>query len=383
MVEEPSQHQVANVISAVELKTNSIGVWHAVQESDGMYDTELAGKRSAITTDGASWDGIGAEAAFNFFQVRMNLQEAGLTRFAGVSVKAIKDPRSGRMYMLISEGSGHKIRMADVTDIKASRTKVTTIASVAGPKELVAGKTPDDVIVWDSNGMVQMIDITPMVPCSNLFKLTRSAFMNWKAPPNVTALDTYLLEDTYDYFLERKAAIGKGIDLTSLKSEPTSAPPLTSCRGSGHRRRTKGLKSECDLTKSMLVTTENAKAFTTWQTLEKGQLCSDIRECGCDEFWTPEPKSSYVNEIGEAAATWEMARNAAPTWKIRIFKKVKKLKLDDTVTAVLMKFIACSTSISYANAQSNCCVEKTVVPLSTEQQMKKYESKISKALCEM
>ena len=160
--------------------------------------------------------------------------------------------------------------------------------------------------------------------------------------------------------------------------------------------------AECDLTKSMLVTTENAKAFTTWQTLEKGQLCSDIRECGCDgdiasscivcflikspcvtEFWTPEPKSSYVNEIGEAAATWEMARNAAPTWKIRIFKKVKKLKLDDTVTAVLMKFIACSTRISYANAQSNCCVEKTVVPLSTEQQMKKYESKISKALCEM
>ena len=47
---------------------------------------------------------------------------------SAAAVKAVRGPRSSRMYLMISEGAAGKIRMVDVTDLEASTTncKLTT-----------------------------------------------------------------------------------------------------------------------------------------------------------------------------------------------------------------------------------------------------------------
>ena len=86
-----------------------------------------------------------------------------------------------------------------------------------------------------------------------------------------------------------------------------------------------------------------------------------------------QPTAALVGESGPKA----------PNWRINVIKKVHNMQLDGTLKAQFMKLIACSTSTTDSNAQSNCCVEKIGPQDLTPDQEQDHQHKIASFLREM
>jgi len=124
-----------------------------------------------------SIDGYGTDASFLFYYIHKPAMSKW-DRFAGASLTMYPDIRTNKTYVLVSEGSSHKIRLVDVSERKASSTKVTTVGVVVGAQELAMGGT-DDAYIFSKYGMILNLDLYPVIPCANLWNITREANDAW------------------------------------------------------------------------------------------------------------------------------------------------------------------------------------------------------------
>jgi len=123
-------------------------------------------------------------------------------RFAGVSLSMLHDARTGKRFLIVAEGSAHKIRMVDVTDNMMIHAKVTTVGIIAGPMQVSPGVGSDDVMVFSTDGQIQQLDLYPTLKCDPLL-----TFML----PFLNACNASSFRTTNVYHLLRAGASDSGV----------------------------------------------------------------------------------------------------------------------------------------------------------------------------
>ena len=202
------KNQIYNQISFAELSEaadNSVSF---------TTDTVLAGGGPTHydpDNDGTqpTFDALGTDARFLFYYARMGMGAGGsrptdvLDRYGGVMLEIYVDSRTNRTYLVVAEGSGHKVRLIDVTSNKPSNTRVYTIGSIVGPSAIAMGGE-GDLYIYSHQGIFPNLDISPAIPCANIWKLLGESLQSWRSKKGLQA--SALLKTQHTYFLRRAAS---------------------------------------------------------------------------------------------------------------------------------------------------------------------------------
>ena len=108
---------------------------------------------------------------------------------SGGDLAVSKDPRTGKRFLFVSEGAGSKIRMVDVTTNKMEDAKVTTVGSIVGPREITVGSNPDEVYVFDAQGVLNALDVYPTIKCEPMMEFILPV-LNKTAPDALKVMHT-------------------------------------------------------------------------------------------------------------------------------------------------------------------------------------------------
>jgi len=190
--------------------TGKIGNLQDVVLAGGLGQMGSAGCTKPSCEPQSSVDGVGTEVRFTFIYCTgtgsMGNGARSLDNFdshyGGATLDIMIDGRTNRIYLVVGEGSGHKIRLVDVTTNTPEKAKVVTLASIVGPIAVGMGG-PDDMFALDSQGMLLNIDAMPAVPCGNMWKFTNVALRSWNCTKGASSC---LLNSTHTYHLRRAAA---------------------------------------------------------------------------------------------------------------------------------------------------------------------------------
>ena len=114
-----------------------------------------------------SVDGTGTAASFIFVHMSVvspvNTPEGThINRFAGASLSMMTDVRTQRHYLVVGEGSAHKVRLVDVTTNKPEDAKVTTVGIFVGPRAVSLSSNSDTILISDAYGVMQNLDLYPV-----------------------------------------------------------------------------------------------------------------------------------------------------------------------------------------------------------------------------
>jgi len=182
-----------------------------LQQGNPSADVTGLGLPSTLRLE--SVDGAGENASFTFARIALSnpidyygkkaYVGGAVNVYAGATLTMLIDPRTNRKYLVVGEGSGHKIRLVDVTNSTAKDAMVTTVGTFVGPMEVEVGPTMDDVIVFDSLGVMSQLDLYPAVPCGNLWKFMNGSLAAWDEGESA---QQQLLSDNKEYQLRRAAA---------------------------------------------------------------------------------------------------------------------------------------------------------------------------------
>ena len=87
-----------------------------------------------------------------------------------------------------------------------TQAKATSLVQIAGPRGLVADSPNNRLYAFDGYGALQEVDLTPAIPCGNIFNFTGTALNAWgsESPGDAD------LQDSKDYTLRRAANEGNG-----------------------------------------------------------------------------------------------------------------------------------------------------------------------------
>jgi hypothetical protein len=99
-----------------------------------------------------------------------------------------------------------------VTDLSPSTSKVTTMGTVYGPKDVAVGAL-DQIYYFDHSGLLNKLDLRPWVPCGNVFDYAAEGFSVWKLGNMTQAPGSTTLTQAHRVFSLRRFAASKSASL--------------------------------------------------------------------------------------------------------------------------------------------------------------------------